>query len=120
MIRHLYSTDDGEVIEEWFNLGEAPEVIVKDGKVFKYEYGLRGCRLAPRKGYPIYETASAVLPEQKAEAEQYCRDQGCPTEFVIMGNEARPKLDDPVHRADYHRTRGFFDRDGGYSDAQKT
>lgn len=108
-----------------FSIDQAPRIIrLPDGRVVQ-----KACAGARHNGkgptcahpkYPYYETATAVLPCQKAEVEQYCADQGVPTTFKTIGCETRPKIEDRVHRANYHGCRGFYDRDGCYKDAQKT
>lgn len=120
MILYGYSTDEGEWMDEWFERGKEPETIERDGKLFKRDFRPSTKRYGKTKGYPIYETASAVLPDQKAKVEAYCREQGVPTEFVRRGHECCPKIEDHQHRTAYHYARGFYDRDGGYSDAQKS
>lgn len=121
MILHRYSTEDeSEYLEEWFELGKSPDVIEKDGKVFLRDYARARPERSTGGCWPKEETACAVLPEQKHEAERASIAAGCPTEFVVRGHEARPILKSRAHRAAYHRSVGLFDRDGGYSDAQKT
>ncbi len=62
---------------------------------------------------PIESTALAVKPSQIAEAKAIAESRGVPTDFTPDG---RPILRTRAHRKAYLRSRGMFDRSGGYGD----
>lgn len=65
---------------------------------------------------PILSDSLAVHAKQVREAQELADKRGVPTEFMVDG---RPVFRSRKHRAEYCRTHGFFDRDAGYSDAQR-
>lgn len=66
--------------------------------------------------WPLVSTALAVHPDQVKEATLDAVRKGVPTDFQKDG---RPRFTDRAHRAAYCRAYGFYDRDAGYSDAQR-
>lgn len=65
---------------------------------------------------PLASDALAVHPEQIPEAIEDARKKGISIDFDSLG---RPLFRDRNHRKRYCRAYGIYDRDGGYSDAQK-
>lgn len=65
---------------------------------------------------PLHSEAMAVHPDLIGEAVADAQAKGVPTAFDAEG---RPVFTSRSHRAEYCRRYGFFDRDGGYSDAQR-
>jgi hypothetical protein len=65
---------------------------------------------------PLASEALAVNPKQIKEAVEDARVKGVPTDFDGAG---RPLFRDRKHRRQYMQVYGFYDRDGGYGDAQR-
>lgn len=65
---------------------------------------------------PLASDALAVHPKQVKEATDDAAKKGVPTDFDSLG---RPLFRDRNHRKRYCQAYGFYDRDAGYSDAQK-
>lgn len=65
---------------------------------------------------PVVSSALAVHPDQVAEATADAVKKGVPVEFRPDG---RPVFTSTRQRAAYCRAYGFFDRNAGYSDAQR-
>ena len=66
--------------------------------------------------WPIHSEAMGVAPSQAKELADYLATQGVPTEVDRSGC---PVLTSPRHRKAVAEARGFFDRNGGYSDPQR-
>jgi hypothetical protein len=64
---------------------------------------------------PLKSEALAVHPAQRQEAMADAQAKGVPTDFDEKG---RPKFNDRDHRRRYCKAYGYYDRDGGYGDAQ--
>lgn len=65
---------------------------------------------------PLHSEALAVHPDLIGEAVADAAKKGVPTEFDADGD---PIFTCRSHRARYMNAYGFYDRDGGYSDAQR-
>ena len=78
---------------------------------------LRSRRHHGPRGWPLESEALAVLPSEVAEFTEDARKRGVPTDF--NPESGAPILRGRGHRKRYCETYGFFDRDGGYGDAQK-
>lgn len=66
--------------------------------------------------WPIHSDAMGVHPKQAAELQRFLASQGVNCE---VDNEGRPVLTCPSHRKAVAEARGFYDRNGGYSDPQR-
>ena len=64
---------------------------------------------------PVHSDALAVHPKQIGEAVEDARRKGVPTDFDRSG---RPIFGDRDHKKRYCQAYGFYDRSGGYGDAQ--
>lgn len=64
----------------------------------------------------IHSDALGVHPKQITEARESAIKKGVPTEFDKKG---RPIFTSRLHRKRYCEAYGYFDRDGGYGDAQR-
>ncbi len=65
---------------------------------------------------PLHSEALAVHPDLIGDATADAAKKGVPTEFDVEG---RPVFTSRSHRAEYMRRYGFYDRSGGYGDAQR-
>ncbi len=63
--------------------------------------------------WPILSEAMGVAPNQVAEAVEYAKANGVPTDYTADG---RAILRDRAHRKRFLRMSGYHDRSGGYSD----
>lgn len=75
-----------------------------------------GVRSCCSKTYPMESDAMGVHPDQVAEATAHMASVGVPTEFTKTGAAV---LTSKGHRKAHAEARGFFDRNGGYSDPQR-
>lgn len=66
--------------------------------------------------WPIHSTAMAVNPKQRDELQQYLASKGVQCE---VDRDGCPVLTSPAHRKAVAEARGFYDRNGGYSDPQR-
>ncbi len=66
--------------------------------------------------WPIHSSAMGVNPSQRQQLQDYLANQGVNCE---VDREGRPVLTCPSHRKAVAEARGFFDRNGGYSDPQR-
>jgi hypothetical protein len=65
---------------------------------------------------PLHSEAMAVHPKQIKEAMEFAKKHGVPTNFDAQG---RPIFTGRAHRARYMKAHGFYDKSGGYGDAQQ-
>ena len=103
-----YRTPGGEVVEELFRIGEAPdEILIGDGQTakrcFQSEHSPRN---AGYSGWPLVCFASGVHPNQAGELRKYLADRGCPTE---VNRDGDPVYRDAAHRRQALRLRGMHD-----------
>lgn len=63
--------------------------------------------------WPIHSDSMGVAPSQAKDLEKFLASRGVPTEVDSDGN---PVLTGPRHRKRVAEARGFYDRNGGYSD----
>jgi len=61
--------------------------------------------------------AVGVNPTQRIEAMAHAKKIGVPTEF---NNEGQAVFTSRMHRKKYCEAIGYFDRNGGYSDPQRS
>lgn len=66
--------------------------------------------------WPIHSESMAVHPSQREELRRHLEECGVPTEIDADGC---PVLTGPEHRRMVAEARGFYDRNGGYSDPQR-
>lgn len=66
--------------------------------------------------WPIHSESMAVNPSQREELRRHLEECGVPTEIDADGC---PVLTDAAHRRRVAEARGFYDRNGGYSDPQR-
>ena len=66
--------------------------------------------------WPKVSIALEVHPGQRQEAIEDARRKGVPTDFNERG---QPIFTDQAHEKKYHQAYGYFNRNAGYSDAQR-
>jgi hypothetical protein len=66
--------------------------------------------------WPIHSDSMGVNPNQREALIAHLASQGVRCEVDAAG---RPILTDPAHRRAVAEARGFYDRNGGYSDPQR-
>lgn len=97
-----YIIDGNEVTKAVFDRS-FPDKPIGDGS------GLTGWR-------PLASDALAVHASQVVEAAEDAKNKKVPTDFTKDG---RPIFRTREHRKEYMRAYGYFDRSGGYGDAQR-
>ncbi len=95
---YCYS-NNGEVVEQFFHCGEAPEEVKLDGHVFRRDYSAERVNMPAKKGWPITCCASGVHPSQAQELRDYFTKHGVPTEVTEHG--------DPVYRDMNHQRKAL-------------
>lgn len=65
--------------------------------------------------WPIHSESMGVHPSQREDLRKHLEECGVPTEVDADGC---PILTGPEHRKRVAEARGFYDRNGGYSDPQ--
>jgi hypothetical protein len=124
MARYSYETDDGDVIEESFAMGEAPCMIrLPDGRVARknlsHDYGTplekkqRSARRLDVNTYPQKAYSIAVDPSQAKSANELLVSRGAKPCFNDMGV---PEIADRADRNAHCKARGIADFDAGYGD----
>lgn len=105
---YCYSTNDGETVDRFFHMGDAPETVrLDDGRVASRDRRAERIGTPARKGWPLECEASGVHPDQAGELRKFLADRGCPTDVSKEGN---PIYRDAGHRRRALALRGFHDR----------
>jgi hypothetical protein len=108
MPTYCYEDQDGQVIERWFRMGEAPQEIKLDGgAVANRSYRAERPNVPCEKGWPLECIASGVHPDQAQELRDHLRGRGVPTEVSRDGN---PIYRNAQHRKRALKARGLYDR----------
>ncbi len=118
-ITYCYRTDNNEVIERLFSMGEAPKLIVlEDGTTARRDFQAEGVtgqmvgtnnptKQRPKRPWPMAPcVASGVHASQGPELAKHLADRGCPTEVV----DGDPVYTSAAHRKKALKIRGFTDR----------
>lgn len=104
---YSFSTVDGEIVERFFPMGEAPSAVnLEDGRLAERDFAADHVARPSKTGWPITCVASGVHPSQAEELRKYLKSHGVSTEVTSQG--------DPVYTSKEHRKRalkirGFFD-----------
>ena len=105
---YCYSNKAGKVVEKFFPVGKAPEML-KGG--FERDFGAEGATVPPTRGWPIECLGSGVNAEQAQELRDHLRNSGVPTDVSSDGN---PIYRDTNHRRRALKARGLNDKDSFY------
>lgn len=121
---------DGEVVTVTMTSAEKDkgtldydQVVLPDGRIGVRDYAAeaQARKLSGRKNvapeWPVHSDAAGVHPDDAPAAQAESTRRGVPTEF-------HPETGCAIFRSRGHRTKycrafGYFDRDGGYRDAQR-
>jgi len=116
MTTYSYSTEDGEVFEREYAMGEHPGSIkVSGGRVANRDLRADLSKTSTCPGnWPKTSDAMGVAPSQVKEAHEASVAAGCPTQFDRNGSAI---LTSPGHKRKLARSLGMHDRNAGYSDA---
>ena len=112
MPTYCYSRD-GEVIERFFSMGEAPPRVRVGRRVFDRDYTAERAATRPPGNWPMESDAVGVDASQVDEARAESVRLGVPTDFSRDGCAI---FTSPSHRKKYAEAIGYFDRNAGYSD----
>ena len=114
---YRYQCPVGHVTEEFFSL-EGYRREVDCTTCGKPAARVLGARIQTyNAGWPIHSDAAALHPDQIAGVERSLAGQGV---HVKHDSEGRPVFHNPRERKAYCEARGFYDRNGGYSDPTPT
>ncbi len=105
MPTYCYSSEDGEVIERFYPMGNAPATIYQGA--FKRDFAAEHVGVPPKAGWPLTCYASGVNAVQAQELRDELKRCGVPTEVTVNG--------DPIYTSHEHRkkalkARGIHDR----------
>ena len=100
---YCYSSDDGDVIECRFRMGEAPRLVRRGGKTYRRDYHAEKPRQLVADTWPRVGLCAGVMPDQAQEAYQKSVNDGVPTNFTKGGD---PIFTSPGHRKRYMRSIG--------------
>jgi len=117
----------GELIERIWPIAEMierqkhdsdgePYIRTKDGRAYRDIKAEAGDFVNTPGNYPMCCESSGVNPSQIKEVEAHLRERGVPTHFTKDG---RAIYESATHRRKALEARGFYDRNGGYSDPQR-
>jgi hypothetical protein len=112
MPTYCYSRN-GEVIEQYYPMGEAPQRVRLGRRVYERDYTAERALTRPPANWPMESDALGVHESQIEQARAESVRVGVPTDFTRDG---RAILTSPGHRKRYAEAIGFFDRNAGYSD----
>ena len=114
-----FTTEDRTLtVEMEFPVGKAPaSVELHDGVLAFRDLGAENIAIHTSSGNAwrggLHSDSMGVNPKQIPAMMERDKKHGVPTEYDGQG---RPILRSRKHRKEYAKSRGFFDRDGGYSD----
>lgn len=113
---YIYETEDGEVEEREFPLGEAPATVTINGKVARKHFAYQtSSRREPwgttPGGYPKVSWSIGVHPSQAKELHDKLHDAGVPTQITTGGDAVITSLD---HQRKVQKALGLHDRAGWY------
>lgn len=97
----------GQIIEQFFPIGEAPKRIVVAGSPAHRSFSAENKSVPAASGWPIECVASGVHADQAGELSNHLREAGVPTEVSADGN---PIYRDRNHRRKALKARGMVDR----------
>jgi len=110
MPTYCFRTEDGEIVERQFRMGESPRRIrLDDGRTATRDIQAEHLPRRAGGGWPIVCYASGVHPDQAQELRDYLSQRGVPTDVTPGGD---PVYRDPHHRRRALRARGMHDRAG--------
>jgi hypothetical protein len=118
---YCYKSDNNEIVDRYFPMGEAPEKIaLEDGTTARRDFQAEGVtgqmvgtdnpthRSKPQRPWPMAPcVASGVHASQAAELRKHLADRDCPTEVT---NDGDPIYTSAAHRKKALKIRGFTDR----------
>lgn len=121
MPTYCYKTEEGDILERVFRMGEAPgEIHLPGGKTATRDYQAEGvsgtvigtdnptCRSKPKRPWPMAPcVASGVHASQAQELRDHLAERGCPTEVT---NDGDPIYTSAAHRKKALKIRGFYDK----------
>jgi hypothetical protein len=105
---YCFSTNEGETVERFFRMGEAPQSIRLDsGQVATRDYRAERIGMPARKGWPIECFASGVHANQAGELREFFRRHG---ESIHVTSDGNPVYTSPAQRKRALKLRGMCDR----------
>jgi hypothetical protein len=113
---YCYTTKDGQTVERFFPMGQAPEKIRVGRRVARRDFAAEGKGGFLPANWPMCSDAAGINPDQAVEAHAHSVKIGIPTEF---NSEGQAVFTSPHHRKRYCEAIGLYDRNGGYNDPQR-
>lgn len=113
MPNYCFEAKNGEVVHRIFRMKECPRSITVDGRAFNKNIVCIHSDARPAIGkakWPICSESAAVHPSQIAEAIEFNKQRGCPTDFDRHG---RPEWRDAGHKKRFLRVNRFFEKGPG-------
>jgi hypothetical protein len=104
----LYQYRHGDdVIEEVFDMGEAPKVLRRGGKTYARDFHGEMFGGTATAGWPVVSEGSAVHPSQAQELRDFLKKKGVPTQVTPDG---RPIYTSRRHMVDALRARNMHNK----------
>jgi len=104
---YCYSSEESDVVEKYFPMGDAPKSIRVKGKTLKRDFRAEHMPRPAGTGWPMVCYASGVNAEQAGELRDFLGKNGCPTEVTNGGD---PIYTSASHRKKALKLRGMYDR----------
>jgi len=104
-----YEKEPGEIVERFFDVGEAPDEIIENGVKMRRVWSVQRISVPATTGWPITCYATGVNAKDAGELRDFLKAKGVPTEVTPDGD---PIYRDHAHRRRALKARGFIDRAG--------
>ena len=106
---YCYETEMGDIVEQIFDVGKAPPVILVEGIQATRCMGAEGASVPSKIGWPITCFASGVNAMDAGALRDHLKEKGVPTEVTPDGD---PVYTSHAHRKKALKVRGLIDRAG--------
>jgi hypothetical protein len=104
---YCYETEDGDVVEQHYPVGQAPRSIEVAGKRAFRCFSAERKSVPPTKGWPIVCFASGVNAEQAPELRRHFERHGV---NVKVTNDGDPVYENATQRKKALKCRGMLDK----------
>lgn len=117
---YCYTNKSGKTIERIYRIGKAPDTIKVDGSRYARNIAVEhlGFKNTPGNWPQVNDVGGLCChPSERSQLIEYLAGQGVPTHVNKNGDCV---LESRTHRKQVMKAMGYFDKSGGYGDAQPT